>query len=54
MQMIVHKGVRYRPDDAKRLGLDETPKPAARPARKARNKARTVVEDATGGDDPAA
>lgn len=53
MQMIVHKGVRYRPDDAKRLGLD-TPKPAAKLARKARNKARTVVEDATGGDDPAA
>lgn len=52
MRMIVHQGIRYRPDDAKRLGLD-APKPAAKPAQKARNKARTVVEDATGGDAPA-
>lgn len=50
MRMIVHKGVRYRPEDAKRRGIPIDPpnKP-----KRAATKARAVAEEATGGDQPA-
>ena len=55
MKMIIHDGKRYRPEDAERLGL--TTRKASKPTAKkattkkatARNKARTVEDEATGG-----
>lgn len=50
MKMIVHNGKRYRPEDAKRLGIvkDDPPKNAAK-KKAAKNKARTVEDEGTGG-----
>lgn len=49
-KMIVHNGRRYRPEDAKRLGIPvpAVKKPAKKAAKKAKNKARDVTDEATG------
>ena len=53
MKMIIHNGKRYRPEDAKRLGItDEPTKTAAKTKRRtsAKNKARQPEDEASGGD----
>lgn len=50
-KMIVHNGRRYRPEDAKRLGIPTSAKKAtATKKATAKNKTRQVEDEATGGD----